>query len=350
MKSVIIVRLLRTIGVLLLVLLIGLLIFSNMPHGVKEVQKQTPVPNMAYGTNVDISAMLPGTPYTLTTASGGNFFDLAVQLGINTVRITDVQWEMTGTEYPPSAWHYVFDEAANHHIHIVLLLLDGGNGKSVMQQVHTLLGDDALAAAPALWMVDLYNEPDVSDTKLMAVLREEAAYVRSVTKTQITIGGWKTQTPGHPGEFDWQDPADIPRFINLVDVVSPHLYQFDEEALLGVTPQEWTESFLNQVRQKSQQKPILLEEFGESNGLATTTSNKATGSLAWQASVYQGVLQGVQRESRQGVIGALAWIMAPRPAWPDDLQGNMTGWAFVLDHGHRLLAAANAFSEATAHA
>jgi len=70
--------------------------------------------------------MIPGTPYTVTTASGGNFFDLAAQLGINTLRITDVRWTLTGQERSRAAWRYVFDEAENHHMHIILLLVDGG--------------------------------------------------------------------------------------------------------------------------------------------------------------------------------------------------------------------------------
>ncbi|MBV9230232.1 MAG: cellulase family glycosylhydrolase [Chloroflexi bacterium] len=344
-------RLSRMKGVVLLALLVGLLIFTLVKNGTIYMQPQVSSVPAAYGVNVDISAMLPDTPYTLTTGSGGNFFDLATQLGINTVRITDVQWEMTGKEYPQSSWQYVFNEAASHHIRIVLLLLDSSRGDPVTQQAHTLLGTYKLAHADALWMVDLYNEPDVANLHLMATLRQEATYVRQVApEARITIGGWKSQVPGHPGEFRWQDPEDIPRFIDLVDVVSPHLYAFDQETLFGITPQEWTRSFLNAVRQNSQRKPILLEEFGAGNGLAPTTSGRLTGSPEWQARVYRGVLQEVQAETHQGLLGAMAWLMAPRPAWSGDIQGNMTGWAFVLDHGHRLLAAASVFSEAAAHA
>jgi Cellulase (glycosyl hydrolase family 5) len=329
-----------------LAVLLGLLAIINSSCGVLHYQRRVSLATAARGVNADISSMISGTPYSITTTSGGNFFDLAAQLGINTLRITDMQWEMKGKEYPQSSWRYVFDEAADHHINIILLLM-AGNGHPANQQAYTLLGTYGLAQSHALWMVDLYNEPDLSDPQVMAALSNEAAYVRQVAPSAyVTIGGWKSQVPGHPGEFDWEDPADIPGFINLVDVVSPHLYGFDQETLPDLTPQRQTRDYLSAVRRVSQGKPILLEEFGASNGLATTTSNTATGSIAWQASVYRGVLQEVAAEHDQGVIGALAWIMAPRPAWPNDLQGDMTGWAFVLDHGHRLLSAANAFSSA----
>ena len=338
--------LVRAKSPLLLAVLLGLLAISSSSCGILRSQQQVGLVTATRGVNADISSMLPDTPYSITTTRGGNFFDLAVQLGINTLRITDVQWEMTGKEYSQSAWQYVFDEAARHHIHVILLLLDG-TGHTASQQAHTLLGTYGLARSPALWMVDLYNEPDLSDSQLMATLHNEATYVRQIAPSAyVTIGGWKSQVPGVPGEFDWEDPADIPRLIHLVDVVSPHLYGFDQKALFGSTPQSLTRDYLGAVYRGSQGKPILLEEFGVSNGLAPTTSATATGSIAWQASVYRAVLHEVAAEHNRGVIGAVAWIMAPRPAWPRDPQGDMTGWAFVLDHGHRLLAAANEFSSA----
>jgi hypothetical protein len=300
---------------------------------------------VAYGVNVDMTAMLPGTPYTITNASGGNFFDLAAQLGINTLRITDVQWTITGKDRSQAAWRYVFDEAENHQMHVILLLVDGGN-HSAIEEAHTLLDHYGLTHAPALWLVDLDNEPDLSDLRHMAEIREEVAYVHQVASAvPVTIGGWKSEVPRHPEEFRWQAPVDIPRFIDLVDVVSPHLYAFEQGVQLGFTPAQWTRRFLNAVSQKARGKPILLEEFGAGNGLAPTTDPTPTGSLEWQASVYRGVLQEVSAEHDQGVLGAVAWIVAPRPAFPnfDFNEGDMTGWAFVLNHGRRLLPAAREF-------
>jgi endo-1,4-beta-mannosidase len=330
----------------LLALLFGLLI-SSIISAMVIPQQRNLLTNIARGVNVDMAAMIPGTHYTITTVNGGNFFELAARLGINTLRITDMQWEIMGKEYPQSSWRYVFDQAGRYHINVILLLLDG-NGHPGSEQAHTLLDNYGLARMPALWMVDLYNEPDLSDPQLMKALGKEAIYVRQMAPAaSVTIGGWKSRVPGHPGEFRWQDPADIPRFLHLVDVVSPHLYEFEQKMLLGFTPQKWTQNFLSAVRRASQHKPILLEEFGASNGLAPTSNATTTGSPEWQASVYRGVFQEVAAEHNQGVIGALAWIMAPRPPQSDDFQGDMAGWAFVLDHGHRLLSAANEFSDAT---
>lgn len=335
-----------------MVLFSGLLSFLLLALWLKDIDayhKPYPLPwspaKIVYGVNVDITAMIPDTPYTVKTANGGNFFDLATRLGINTLRITDVQWANTGRLRTQESWEYVMNEAKTHHLNIILLLVDGGK-HTALQEAHTLLGDYGLAHAPALWMVDLDNEPDVSNAKQMARLRAEAAYVHKVApKVPVTIGGWKSEIAGKPGTFDWEDPADIPSLIDLVDVVSPHLYGFERDAERGITPAQATRNFLSAVRQQARGKPILLEEFGAGNGLATTTAAVPTGSPEWQASVYRDVLQEVSAEHEQGIIGAVAWIVSPRPAWPnsDSYQGNMAGWAFVLDNGRRLLPAAQEF-------
>jgi|GEM_PF-2007120 hypothetical protein len=328
-----------------IVLFLGLLFILITGFGYMGKSPMLPSTGIAYGVNVDMSALVPGTPYTIRTATGGDFFALAAQLGINTFRITDFRWESTGEEYPRAIWQQVFAKAEAYHMHIILLLMDG-HGHMAIEQAHLLLDQYGLAHAPALWIVDLYNEPDVSDPMRIAALRAEAAYVRQVApEIPITIGGWKSRVAGHPGEFRWQDPADIPQFINLVDIVSPHLYQFAQGALLGFTPQQWTRRYLGAVRKEAEHKPILLEEFGASNGLAPTSESGLAGSPEWQASVYQGVLEEVTIEHDQGVLGAVAWMIAPRPGWSDPaiVEGDMTGWAFVLDHGRRLLPAAGTF-------
>ena len=332
---------------LALLLLGPLLIGCTGALSVRQpVTLPSPADGVAYGVNVDITAMIPNTPYTVQTPSAGNFFDLAARLGINTLRVTDVLWSSAGQEQSQASWQYVFNQAERYHMKIILLL-DGSDGYSALDQAHVLLDQYGLARSPALWLIDLDNEPDISNAQEIAALREEAAYIRQVLpKVLLTIGGWKSEIADEPGQFNWQDPADIPSFIDLVDIVAPHLYQFDQGAEQGFTPQQWTQRFLSEVRKQAQGKPILLEEFGAGNGLAPTTQADPTGSLQWQASVYQGVLQEVAAEHNQDVVGAVSWIFAPRPAWPNCNcdEGDMTGWSLVLDHGQRLLPAAQTFA------
>lgn len=336
-------------SVIAIAVLIGLIfLFAGIIVYMSD-QKSLPTPstNVAYGVNVDMTAMIPGTPYTVRTASGGDFFALAAQLGINTIRIANVRWAMTGQEYSVNTWNNVFNEAEHYHINIILLLIDGGN-HTALEHAHTLLGQYGLARYTSLWMIDLYNEPDVDDPQLMAELHDEAVYVHRVAPTvRITIGGWKHHLYRQPAKFRFQDPVDIPKLISLVDVVSVHLYQFERGVQLGYTPRQWVQRYLNATRKQARGKPILLEEFGAGNGVAPTTEPTSTGSLQWQALVYKDVLEEVKAEHSQGVIGAVAWIIAPRPSMPPgpgNYERNMIGWAFVLQQGKSLLPAALSFS------
>src|SRR5579885_1267243 len=72
------------IAVLLLALIIVLLVglwFRNEDGNTYTFPRN--LSRIAYGVNVDISAMIAGSGYTVRAANGGDFFDLAAQLGIN---------------------------------------------------------------------------------------------------------------------------------------------------------------------------------------------------------------------------------------------------------------------------
>ncbi len=66
------------------------------------------------------SAQAPGvTAKTILLGQSAAFSGPAAQLGINTLHITDIQWETTGKEYSRTLWRYVFDQADHHHMHII---------------------------------------------------------------------------------------------------------------------------------------------------------------------------------------------------------------------------------------
>ena len=118
------------LGLVVVALLVGLWFRSTIENRSAYKLPQAPS-KIAYGVNVDITAMIPDTPYTVRTANGGNFFDLAAQLGINTLRITDVRWTMSGQVRSQATWHHVFDEVESHHMNIILLLIDGGKCSAI---------------------------------------------------------------------------------------------------------------------------------------------------------------------------------------------------------------------------
>src|SRR5579859_4295243 len=144
----------RTRSIVLALIFALLLLFASIVVYI-NIYKPTPNPiptpkpltGIAYGVNVDITSMVPNTPYSVKTASGGNFFDLATQLGINTLRITDVRWAISGEEYSRETWNTVFSEASQHHINIIMLLVDGGK-HSALEEAHMLLSEYGLALSP----------------------------------------------------------------------------------------------------------------------------------------------------------------------------------------------------------
>jgi hypothetical protein len=168
------------------------------------------------GVNVDVSSLIPGTPYTIAAPGGGDFFDLAHQLNIKVIRITDSRWESTGAEYTAAQWQHVYARAAATGVKIIQLMQSRA-------QEQLLLQTYGLVRSPALWMIDLQNEPTISDPTVLSALKAQAAYTHCVAPgIPVTIGGWKVVTSG--GQLIWQRPSDLRLIVGIVDVVSPHRY------------------------------------------------------------------------------------------------------------------------------
>ena len=296
------------------------------------------------GVNVDMSSLVPGTPYTLRTSSGGDFFDFARQLGIKVIRIVDSREQVTGQEYTKAEYRNVYNQAAASGIKIIQLT-SGSAREPWKTQEQLLLQTYGLAKLPALWMIDIANEPTVNSPTILSELKAAASYAHQVAPgIPVTIGGWKFQPP--TGQLIWQRPSDLSYIIGIVNVVSPHLYGYTQALKSGKSPQLWTRSFLSQVRHYAQGKPIFLEEWGASNGVAPASgAGEVQGTLETQATIYQGVLGEVDAERHLGLLGSTSWIFSPRYPFPGVTGSGNTGWAIVLDNGSKVLPAANAFKD-----
>jgi predicted metalloendopeptidase len=85
------------------------------------------------------------------------------------------------------------------------------------------------------------------------------------------------------------------------------------------------------------QKPILIEEFGETSGDAVSDQN-TIGSPELQANVYQGVYQALKEMRSSQLIGAVAFDFYSRTQYPD-------AWAVVKNKGDYLFPAAYILQE-----
>lgn len=278
------------------------------------------------GANVDMMNMLPGTPYTIKTATGGDFFDQALQLGINTIRITDTQSNLGGAQYSQTQWQQVMNRALQTHMHVILLTQN-------LSREKLLLGTYGLTKSPALWMIDVENEPDVCGS--ISGLQQEITYAHQVAPgIPATIGGWKCGN-------NWQNPADLTKIISIVDIVAAHKYGFTTAFHGGTPAQTYAKQEFSALRQYAQGKKIFLEEFGANNGQGAT-GNDAAGTPQTQAQIYQGVFREIAAEKGQGVIGATAWSYSTRKT--GTAENSDLPWAFVLQNGAQLLPAAQTFA------
>jgi len=298
---------------------------------------RTPSRGSLNGVNVDVGSLTPGTRYTITAPDGGDFFDLARQLNIKVIRITDSRWAKTGAEYTAAQWQHVYARAAATGVKIIQLMQSHAHERLLLQTY-------GLATSPALWMVDLRNEPTINDPTVLSALKAQAAYTHRVAPgIPVTIGGWKVATSGRL--LVWQRPSDLSLIVGIVDVVSPHLFGLTHHLLNGVSPEQRTRTYLDTIRQYANGKPVFLEEWGASNGLGGALgAGEVQGTQKTQATIYRGVLQAVDADRCDGVLGSTSWIFSSR--YPFVRGGDQTGWSIVLHNGAQELPAATAFLNA----
>ena len=299
---------------------------------------RTPSRGSLNGVNVDVGSLTPGTRYTITAPDGGDFFDLARQLNIKVIRITDSRWAKTGAEYTAAQWQHVYARAAATGVKIIQLMQSHAHERLLLQTY-------GLATSPALWMVDLQNEPTINDPTVLSALKAQAAYTHRVAPgIPVTIGGWKVAIRGRRNAI-FQRPSDLSRIIGIVDVVSAHLYGLTQLLRNGGNPEQRTISYLDNIRKYANGKPVFLEEWGANNGLAPPRgAGEVQGSVETQATIYRGVLQAVDAMRSDGVLGSTSWIFSPRS--PRDRAGSQKGWSIVLHNGAQVLPAATAFLNA----
>src|SRR5204863_6816613 len=83
------------LGILLLLVVLGEVKrhseFNNFRAIAKKIEQHTLASNtkiLLYGSNIDMSQLLPTSPYYVKNAKGEDFIDIAHQLGINALRIS----------------------------------------------------------------------------------------------------------------------------------------------------------------------------------------------------------------------------------------------------------------------
>jgi hypothetical protein len=326
------------------------LIFNTFPFLSPAANVKPPF----YGENLDMSQILPTSQHYVVNSKGEDLIDIAADLGINLVRITNAQRSFNNNAdsiYTQDQWDQVLNKMQRKGIKAIILIeVASNNGAyynpqiqpAYLHLVQEYIGSGVFSH-PDVYAVDIKNEPVLTDANLRMLQKAHDMIKASYPDLKQTVGWWATSTsstdPYNPTTYSWSDYATGQKLANIVDYYSIHMYRLETSDFgIGLNPGLHTKIFVSQVEHGLQtRKPILIEEFGETNGDAVSDQN-TIGSPQLQANVYQSVYQALKEMHSSQLIGAVAFDFYSRTQGPD-------AWAIVKDNGNYLFPAAYILQE-----
>lgn len=318
----------------------------------KAVQKNTlasNTKNLLYGSNIDMSQLLPTSPYYVTNSKGEDFIDIAHKLGITVLRISSVLQAFPNQTpdviYTKDQWDTVLNKMNKDGIKAIILAETHTSRKEFYSEVipDTFLPlvkqyviDSNVGDNPDVYAFDLKNEPALDDHNL-AILKQEAAMLKQrYPNILLTLGGWKVPSgvdaKGNVG-YRWNQPQDAAIAQNFVDFYSPHIYGFDRAVHNPLTTLEaMIKGYLDAVELVGNNKPILFSEFGSANG-DSISDQQTVGSPELQANTYYAMYQTLNTYQQSNILGSVGYVLYSRNQYPD-------AWAIMKNKGDYVYQAA----------
>jgi hypothetical protein len=303
-----------------------------------------------YGENIDMSQILPASQHYVINNKGEDLIDIAANLGVNFIRITNAQRSFNNhldAVYTRSQWNQVLNKMQRKGIKALILIeTDSNNGNYYTPDIHPVYLhlvqeyiDSEVFSNPDVYAVDLKNEPLLTDANIHILQFAHEMIKAKYPHLKQTIGWWASITSSkdsyNPNNYNWSDFSAGKKIDHIVDFYSIHMYGLNTNNFgihLGADLK--TKVFLSQVENGLQtRKPILIEEFGEANGDAVSDQD-TIGSPELQANVYQGVYQALKEMHSSQIIGSVAFDFYSRNQYPD-------AWAIVKNNGNYLFPAAH---------
>ena len=326
------------------------LILNTLPF-LSSATNNTPA---FYGENIDMSQILPTSQHYVVNRKGEDLIDIAADLGINFVRITNAQRSFNNNAdsvYTRDQWNQVLRKMQSKGIKALILIeTNSNNGDYYTPDIRPVYLhlvqeyiDSGVFANPDVYAVDIKNEPLLTDANISMLQAAHTMIKAKYPHLKQTIGWWATpkspKDPYNPDNYNWSDFSAGQKIANIVDFYSIHMYGLGTDNFgIGLNPGLKTKVFLSQVENSLQtKKPILIEEFGEANGDAVSDQD-TIGSPQLQANVYQGVYQALKEMHSSQVIGSVAFDFYSRNQYPD-------AWAIVKNKGDYLFPAAYILQE-----
>ncbi len=308
-----------------------------------------------YGETVDMSQVSPTSVHYVVNSQGQDLIDIAANLGVNIIRITNGQRSFNNNEdsiYTADQWNQVLNKMQTKGIKAIILIevasQNGDYYNRDIQPVYLNLVQEYIGSGvfsnPDVYAVDLKNEPFLTDANVNMLQLAHTMIKARYPDLKQTAGWWATYfslNASHtdPNNYNWGDASAGQKLDNIVDFYSVHMYGLANPLPgIGVNPDLRTKVFLSQMEHGLQtKKPILIEEFGEANGDAVSDQN-TIGSPQLQAYVYQAVYQALKEMHSSQIIGTVAFLFCSHNQYPD-------AWAIVKNKGNYLFPAAYILQE-----
>ena len=321
------------------------LIFTVFPF-LSPTANHTPT---FYGENIDMSQILPTSEHYVVNNKGQDLIDIAAELGVNLIRITNAQrsfHDNIDSVYTKSQWNYVLSKMQSKGIKALILIETASNNddyytpdiRPIYLKLVQKYIDSGVFSNPDVYAVDIKNEPLLTDANIKMLQSAHKMIKEKYPSLLQTVGWWATTSlpgyPSNPDTYNWSDFSAGKKIADIVDFYSIHMYQLSTTSFgINLDPALKTKEFLLQVENGLQtKKPILIEEFGEANG-DEVSDQETIGSPELQANVYQGVYQALKDLHRSQLIGSVAFDFYSRDQYPD-------AWAIIKNKGNYLFPAA----------
>src|SRR5436305_1090931 len=307
-----------------------------------------------YGENIDMSQILPTSQHYVVNSKGQDLIDIAADLGINLIRITNIQRSFENNAdsvYTRDQWNQVLSKMQSKGIKALILIETASNNPdyyapdirpAYLDVVQEYI-ESGVFSHQDVYGVDIKNEPLLTDANVSMLQFAHTMIKAKYPCLKQTVGWWATpQSPKDPyntNNYNWSDYSAGQKLANIVDFYSIHLYGLNTDNFgTDLTPDLKTKVFVSQVEDGLQTtKPILIEEFGEANGDAVSDQN-TIGSPELQANIYQGVYQALKEMQSSQIIGAIAFDFYSR-------NQHLDAWAIVKNNGDYLFPAASILQE-----
>ncbi len=203
-----------------------------------------------YGENIDMSQILPASQHYIVNSKGEDFIDIAEDLGINLIRITNSVRSFNNNAdsvYTGDQWNQVLNKMQRKGIKAIILIEVNSNNRDYYTRnikpayLHLVQEyiDSGVFSNPDVYAVDIKNEPVLTDANISMLQTAHNMIKARYPHLKQTIGAWATYfSPSDAynpnlssSALNWFNFSAGQKLANIVDFYSVHMYGLDIRVL-----------------------------------------------------------------------------------------------------------------------